>query len=189
MSQLLRVQNFVVSRDGFSAGEASPSIVPFGHADPGVHVLGGRHGKLGPTAPTRAGMWPRRLLHPATSPTTSAPDHGGATVPDRNGDRREDHGGKGWWGEVPPFHTPVFVLTHHLRPSFTLDDTTFLGIDASPTEARPEPRRPLGRQTCARAGSRDREGAPRRRSADAMHVAICHRPGRRNACGPARGPA
>ena len=29
----------------------------------------------------------------------------------------------------------MFVLTHHLRPSFTLDDTTFHFIDASPTEA------------------------------------------------------
>ncbi len=25
---------------------------------------------------------------------------------------------KGWWGDEPPFHTPVFVLTHHVRPSF-----------------------------------------------------------------------
>src|SRR3989441_13049089 len=23
---------------------------------------------------------------------------------------------KGWWGEEPPYHTPVFVLTHHPRP-------------------------------------------------------------------------
>ena len=32
-------------------------------------------------------------------------------------------------GEEPPFHTPVFVLTHHLRPSFTLSDTTFHFVD------------------------------------------------------------
>ncbi len=24
---------------------------------------------------------------------------------------------RGWWGDNPPFHTPVFVLTHHPRPS------------------------------------------------------------------------
>jgi dihydrofolate reductase len=42
---------------------------------------------------------------------------------------------KGWWGDNPPFHTPVFVLTHHHRPSFTLSDTTFHFIDASPEEA------------------------------------------------------
>ena len=32
----------------------------------------------------------------------------------------EDHEWQGWWGDIPPFHTPVFVLTHHPRPSFTL---------------------------------------------------------------------
>ena len=47
----------------------------------------------------------------------------------------EDHEWKGWWGDVPPFHTPVFVLTHHLRPSFSLADTTFHFIDASPADA------------------------------------------------------
>jgi dihydrofolate reductase len=47
----------------------------------------------------------------------------------------EDHTWKGWWGDVPPFHTPVFVLTHHLRPSFTLADTTFHFVDASPVDA------------------------------------------------------
>lgn len=33
---------------------------------------------------------------------------------------------KGWWGENPPYHTPVFVLTRHPRPSVTMDGgTTF----------------------------------------------------------------
>jgi dihydrofolate reductase len=32
---------------------------------------------------------------------------------------------QGWWGEHPPFHKPVFVLTHHPRPPLMLDDTTF----------------------------------------------------------------
>ena len=27
-----------------------------------------------------------------------------------------DESWKGWWGEEPPYHTPVFVLTHHPRP-------------------------------------------------------------------------
>jgi predicted enzyme related to lactoylglutathione lyase len=32
----------------------------------------------------------------------------------------------GWWGENPPCHTPVFVLTHHSRPSITMKGgTTF----------------------------------------------------------------
>jgi dihydrofolate reductase len=32
---------------------------------------------------------------------------------------------QGWWGEEPPFRTPVFVLTHHERESLTLGETTF----------------------------------------------------------------
>jgi dihydrofolate reductase len=32
---------------------------------------------------------------------------------------------KGWWGDAPPYHCDVFVLTHHPRESFSLSDTTF----------------------------------------------------------------
>jgi dihydrofolate reductase len=33
---------------------------------------------------------------------------------------------KGWWGENPPYHTPVFVLTHHPRPELAMEGgTTF----------------------------------------------------------------
>jgi len=33
---------------------------------------------------------------------------------------------KGWWGDNPPYHTPVFVLTHHARPPITMaGGTTF----------------------------------------------------------------
>jgi dihydrofolate reductase len=33
---------------------------------------------------------------------------------------------RGWWGEDPPFHTPVFVLTHHPREPLRMDGgTTF----------------------------------------------------------------
>jgi hypothetical protein len=41
-----------------------------------------------------------------------------------------DRDWRGWWGDEPPFRTPVFVLTHHARPSFTLGDTTFCFVDA-----------------------------------------------------------
>jgi dihydrofolate reductase len=37
-----------------------------------------------------------------------------------------DEAWKGWWGSDPPFHTPVFVLTHHPRASIDMDGgTTF----------------------------------------------------------------
>ncbi len=33
---------------------------------------------------------------------------------------------KGWWGDDPPYHVPVFVLTHHARPPLRMKgDTTF----------------------------------------------------------------
>jgi len=31
-----------------------------------------------------------------------------------------DESWKGWWGEEPPYHTPVFVLTHHPRPTLEM---------------------------------------------------------------------
>jgi dihydrofolate reductase len=47
---------------------------------------------------------------------------------------------QGWWGEDPPFHMPVFVLTHHEREPLTLSDTTFTfvtgGIEAALEQAR-----------------------------------------------------
>jgi len=46
----------------------------------------------------------------------------------------------GWWGEDPPFHMPVFVLTHHEREPLTLTDTTFTfvtdGIEPALEQAR-----------------------------------------------------
>jgi dihydrofolate reductase len=48
---------------------------------------------------------------------------------------------KGWWGPSPPYHTPVFVLTHHRRASVAMEgDTTFHfvtdGIHAALERAR-----------------------------------------------------
>jgi dihydrofolate reductase len=132
VSQLLRVQNFTVSSDGFGAGEHQSLERPFGTADP-----------------ARLMAW---LLDTAGFPNRSAPggtrgldDHLardfanniGAEIMGRNkfGPQRgpwQDHEWKGWWGDEPPFHTPVFVMTHHPRPSFTLSDTTFHFVDADP---------------------------------------------------------
>jgi dihydrofolate reductase len=47
----------------------------------------------------------------------------------------------GWWGKKPPFHHPVFVLTHYARPPLALDGgTTFSfvtdGIEAALAQAR-----------------------------------------------------
>lgn len=41
----------------------------------------------------------------------------------------------GWWGEEPPFHCPVFVLTHHEREPLTLGETTFHFVTEGPERA------------------------------------------------------
>ena len=47
---------------------------------------------------------------------------------------------QGWWGDDPPFHKPVFVVTHHEREPLTLTDTTFTfvtdGIESALAQAR-----------------------------------------------------
>jgi dihydrofolate reductase len=47
---------------------------------------------------------------------------------------------RGWWGDDPPFHKPVFVVTHHEREPLTLSDTTFTfvvdGIESALAQAR-----------------------------------------------------
>jgi dihydrofolate reductase len=71
----------------------------------------------------------------------------GATVMGRNmfgghpGPWDAEHPWRGWWGENPPFHHPVFVLTHHAREPFALEGgTTFAfvtdGIEAALRRAR-----------------------------------------------------
>ena len=48
----------------------------------------------------------------------------------------------GWWGDDPPFHMPVFVLTHHEREPLTLSDTVFTFVtDGIEDGARASPRR------------------------------------------------
>jgi dihydrofolate reductase len=42
----------------------------------------------------------------------------------------KDDSWKGWWGENPPYHTPVFVLTHYPRPSLVMEGgTTFYFVN------------------------------------------------------------
>ena len=135
MAQLLRVHNFGVSRDGYGAGVGQSYERPFGHADPGQLFAW-----AGATA-----SWPNRT-EPGGSlglddyMTREFHRNIGAEIMGRNkfGPFRgpwEDHSWQGWWGDEPPFHTPVFVLTHHERPSFTLGDTTFHFLDTTPAEA------------------------------------------------------
>ena len=71
----------------------------------------------------------------------------GATMMGRNmfgggrGPWPEDPPWDGWWGDNPPFHTPVFVLTHHPRSPLEMEGgTTFVfvtdGIESALEQAR-----------------------------------------------------
>ncbi len=134
MTQMVRVHTFGVSSDGYAAGEEQSLERPFGHADP-TTLLGWAFGTA---------SWPGR-----TGPGGSRglEDHlvrefhrnVGAEIMGRN--KFSPHRGpwadeswQGWWGPEPPFHTPVFVMTHHERPSFTLSDTTFHFVSGEPAE-------------------------------------------------------
>lgn len=135
MLQRVRVQNFTVSADGYGAGDGQSLSQPFGHVNPGEFMA-----------------W---AFATASFPARSEPggsrgvdDHFvrdfdvgiGAEIMGRNkfGPQRgpwTDHEWTGWWGDKPPFGVPVFVLTHHERPNFTLGDTTFHFLDAAPADA------------------------------------------------------
>ncbi len=60
---------------------------------------------------------------------------------------------RGWWGENPPFHHPVFVLTHHERAPLTMEgDTTFHFVTNGIESALDQARRAAGGQDIALAG-------------------------------------
>jgi dihydrofolate reductase len=135
MSQV-RVHNFSVSLDGFGTGAGQTLEAPFGHAGTRLHewffptrtfrsMPGGSGGSTG-ADDAIASTWAQGV---------------GAEIMGRNkfGPIRgpwADGEWKGWWGDNPPFHTPVFVLTHYPRPSIEMKGgTTFHFIDASPAEA------------------------------------------------------
>jgi dihydrofolate reductase len=48
----------------------------------------------------------------------------------------DDPNWRGWWGEEPPFHAPVYVLTHSIRPALEMKGgTRFEFLSATPEQA------------------------------------------------------
>ncbi len=137
----LRVQSFSVSIDGYGAGPDQDLENPMGVGGMALHQW---------VLPTRT----FQQMHGAGGGTTGLDDdfaargfqNIGAWILGRNmfGPIRgpwPDHQWNGWWGPNPPYHTPVFVLTHHARPSVTMEGgTTFHfvtdGIHAALKRAR-----------------------------------------------------
>jgi dihydrofolate reductase len=125
-----RVHNFSISLDGFGTGEGLSQDAPFGHAGQRLHEW----------------MIATRWWDPGGSGGVDdafAQLHGVGIGAEIMGAGKfgppgwhEDAGWEGWWGPNPPFHTPVFVLTHSPRPSIEMEGgTVFHFIDASPAEA------------------------------------------------------
>ncbi|HLX87486.1 MAG TPA: dihydrofolate reductase family protein [Acidimicrobiales bacterium] len=133
---VVRVHNFSVSLDGFGTGEGQTLDAPFGHAGNRLHQwffpthtfrqMQGQPGGSTGIDDAFAHQWARGI---------------GAEIMGRNkfGPQRgpwADEAWRGWWGDNPPFHTPVFILTHHPRPPVDMEGgTTFEFVDASPAEA------------------------------------------------------
>jgi dihydrofolate reductase len=132
---LVRVQFVSVSLDGFATGEGQSRDAPFGHAGERLHewMFATRwgHETLGEPGGT-AGVDDAfvRLFAPGVGAEIMGAGKFGYPR------WHQDPDWKGPWGPNPPFHTPVFVLTHHTRSSITMEGgTTFHFLDASPADA------------------------------------------------------
>ena len=73
-----------------------------------------------------------------------------------SGPWEDDPNADGWWGDDPPFHAPVFVLTHHAREPVTKEggtSYTFVtsGLEAALEQARRPPAEAASRSTAVRA--------------------------------------
>jgi dihydrofolate reductase len=133
----LRAHNIAVSLDGFATGEGQSLETPFGHAG---------HRLMQWFMPTRTfvgmtGGDPESGTSGVDDAFAAASWGGiGAEIMGRNKFAPQsgpwpDPDWQGWWGDEPPFHSPVVVLTHHPRPDLVLGETTFLFRDTSPEEA------------------------------------------------------
>ena len=137
----LRVQAFTISLDGFGAGPNQGLEQPLGVGGETLHgwmihtrTFQETHGDGGGTTGVNDDFAARSF------------ENLGAWILGRNmfapsrGAWQED-GWQGWWGDNPPYHTDVFVLTHYPRASLRMDgDTTFHfvteGIHAALARAR-----------------------------------------------------
>src|SRR5438309_11302227 len=122
----LRVHNLALSLDGYAAGPDQSLDNPLGVGGTALHEW------LYPTRTFRRMQSMEGGDEGLDDDFAAQGDAGiGATIMGRNmcGPIRgpwDDENWTGWWGDDPPFHHPVFVLTHHPRASITMQGgTTF----------------------------------------------------------------
>jgi dihydrofolate reductase len=138
MSQL-RVHNFSISLDGFGTGDGISFEAPFGHAGERLHewmfatgFWRSRAGQAGGTAGVDHSFAERNVVG------IGAEIMGRGKFGAQTGPWTEvgtDDEWRGWWGPNPPFHSPVFVLTHHPRPPIEMEGgTVFHFVGGTPQE-------------------------------------------------------
>jgi dihydrofolate reductase len=137
----LRVNSFSISIDGYGAGPNQSPENPLGDGGESLHdwlvatktfqqMSGNEGGTTGKDDEFAArgfdniGAWilGRNMFGPVRGPWP-------------------DNSWKGWWGDTPPYHTPVFVLTNHPRESLVMGGGTIFhfvtdGIHAALERAR-----------------------------------------------------
>jgi len=171
----VRVEGFTISLDGYGAGPDQDIDNPLGIGGTELHQW---------LIPTRTFQ---RALFNKNEGTTGMDDdfaargftNVGAWILGRNmfgpvrGDW-PDASWKGWWGDNPPYHVPVYILTHHARPPIEMEGgTTFHFVTGGIHQA-------LDRARDAAAGKDVRIGGGpetikqylRARLIDELHIAI-----------------
>jgi dihydrofolate reductase len=140
----LRVNSFSVSLDGYGAGPSQSLQNPLGIGGENLHhwmfgtrtfrqLFGNDGGATGVDDDfarrgfADVGSWilGRNMFGPVRGPWA-------------------DESWKGWWGDEPPYHCDVFVLTNHARESFALSDTTFHFVTTGIEDALERARKAAG---------------------------------------------
>ena len=170
----VRVASFSVSLDGFGAGPEQSLENPMGAGGMVLHewafgtqtfkkMMGREGGSTGVDESFAArgfenvGAWilGRNMFGPVRGPWL-------------------DESWKGWWGDTPPYHVPVFVLTHHARePLVMLGGTTFYFVTEGPEAAlRRAIEAASGRDVRVGGGAATVRQYLRARLIDELHLAV-----------------
>ena len=171
----VRVHSFSVSLDGYGAGPVQSLEHPLGKGGMALHEW------VFPTQTFKA-------MHGGGGNGTTGVDDSfakrgdvgiGAWILGRNmfGPVRgpwPDESWRGWWGETPPYHVPVFVLTHHARESLEMDGgTTFHFVTGGYDDALQRAKKAAnGRDVRIGGGVRTLRAYLAGRHVDEMHLAV-----------------
>lgn len=171
----VRVESFTISLDGYGAGPGQGIDNPLGVGGEDLHQW---------ALPTRTFQ---RLLFGAEDGTTGIDDDFaargvtgiGAWILGRNmfspiRGPWPDMNWRGWWGDNPPYHVPVFILTHHARPPVEMEGgTTFHFVTGGVQDALDRTRKAAnGMDVRVGGGANTIQQYLRAGLIDEMHVAI-----------------